>query len=175
MRPLKVLEAFVFVFHSADLPSARVSAPAITVTGLSEAFLKVSFISAPSVVPEGVVLPSVSKYLSIVISEILSVITSVPSTASFIAPVVADLTLVLSTAPPATVNVNSDSTLVYPLGAAVSLRTYSPSSRPFISAAPPVNLYSSSFSALKAVIFGATVSSASATILNTLPSSSSSL
>ena len=109
---MKVLEASVFVFHSADLPSARVSAFSITVAGLSEAFLKVSFISAPSVVPEGVVLPSASKYLSIVISETLSVITAEPSSAILIAPVVLDFTEDLSTAPSLTVNVNSESTFV---------------------------------------------------------------
>ena len=100
------------MFHSADLPSARVSASLITVTGLPEAFLNVSFISAPSVVPEGVVLPSASKYLSMVISEMLSVMMSEPSSATFIAPVVSDLTLDLSTAPSLTVNVNSESTFV---------------------------------------------------------------
>ena len=53
------------------------------------------------------------------------------------APVVSALLNV--TLPFSTTNTNSDSTFVYPLGEAVSLRTYSPSARLDISAAPPMN------------------------------------
>ena len=42
------------------------------------------------------------------------------------------------TTPSLTSNTNVDSTFVYPLGAAVSLRTYSPFSRLAISTAPPL-------------------------------------
>ncbi len=69
------------------------------------------------------------------ISETLSVIMMLLPSFT-VKPVVSALFKV--TSPFLISNVNSDSTLAKPLGAAVSLRTYSPSSRLAISTVPPL-------------------------------------